>query len=200
MVGKHPPVVIVERNGFPVRPVEGHAPSLSVVESNGAAITITDNGAPFILEGYSPEPPIDFDWQSFSLTAGEEGQWLGYSTGGATLPQPAFGSIDRQPTSLTTLLALYDDTASNVFLAVFEGDFAQALQGIGLSIGGFIMYAFEIEVIAGNTWLRFNGPGDLTPGADYEMLFGFFTPSMQALASDDGALLVTDDGKLVETY
>lgn len=79
-----------------------------------------------------------------------------------------------QPTAVTTLLAFYDDTASGVMLAVFSGDYVDDLDGLQVSIGGYVINSFEVELISGNTWVRFNGlPGDLSVGANYEVLFGF---------------------------
>lgn len=50
-----PPVVIVESGGAPVRPVDSGYPLLTVSENGiGAPITISDRGAPFIVQGYEP--------------------------------------------------------------------------------------------------------------------------------------------------
>lgn len=53
------PVVIAENGlGLPVRPVEENAPVLTVAENGlGAPIVISDNGVPFIVEGYEPPEP-----------------------------------------------------------------------------------------------------------------------------------------------
>ena len=55
------PVVIAE-NGFgtPVRPVEANAPVMTIADNGfGAPIVISDLGAPFIVEGYTPPEPED---------------------------------------------------------------------------------------------------------------------------------------------
>lgn len=54
------PVVIVDRGGVPVTPVDHNAPLLSVADNGlGIAITITENAAPFILDAPTPpEPPV----------------------------------------------------------------------------------------------------------------------------------------------
>lgn len=166
------PVVIAE-NGFgvPVKPVEDGAPTMAIAENGlGAPIVISDNGVPFVVEGYSP---IDWDFQPISLTAEENGQWVGFSTGGATLPQPAFGGIDGQPTAITTLLALYNDTASGRYIAVFQGAYVSSLTGLVVTFGGVPLASYERELISGNTWVRFpDGLGNLTPGA-YQVTFEF---------------------------
>lgn len=50
------PVVITENGkGIPVKPVEGKAPKMIVATNGlGAPIVISDNGAPFIVDGYTP--------------------------------------------------------------------------------------------------------------------------------------------------
>ncbi len=48
------PVVITDRNGIPVTPVSSGAPLMTVAANGlGTPIVITDNGAPFIVDGYS---------------------------------------------------------------------------------------------------------------------------------------------------
>lgn len=117
--------------------------------------------------------PVDFDWQDVGLTAGTDGaQWVGYSDGGFTRPSPAFGSITGQPSARTDLLALYDDTNSDVYLAVFMGDYSYLMRDLPLDIGGTVFTPFEVEVISGNTWLRYNGVGDLIDGSMYQVRFG----------------------------
>lgn len=164
--------VTLSTNGTPIRPVDKNAPVMTIVDTGfGAPITISDNGAPFIVEG--DLGPV-FDFQGFDMNNGGEGQWVGYSIGGATLPNPPFGSISGEPTQVSQLLALYDDTASGVVLAVFEGDWVVALNGLQLSIGGFVLNSFERELISGNTWVRFSDmPGNWDVGASYQIAFGF---------------------------
>lgn len=50
------PVVIAENGmGFPVKPVDANAPSMTIADNGqGAPIVISDLGAPFIVEGYVP--------------------------------------------------------------------------------------------------------------------------------------------------
>lgn len=50
------PVVIAENGlGIPVRPVEASASVMTIADNGyGAPIVISDNGAPFIVEGYTP--------------------------------------------------------------------------------------------------------------------------------------------------
>lgn len=170
MAVKGIPVVIASRGlGFPVNPVDAGAPLMEIASNDiGAPITLTRNGAPFIVPGL-PE----FNWQPLSMTAGTDGvQWIGFSNGDATLPQPAFGSISGEPSALTTLLGLYDDTNSGVYLAVFSGDWLKYMHELPLTIGGITIRPFDGEVISGNTWLRYNGLGDLADGQNYEILFG----------------------------
>lgn len=47
------PVLIVESGGVPVRPVESNYPLMTVATNGlGLPITISDLGAPFIVQGY----------------------------------------------------------------------------------------------------------------------------------------------------
>lgn len=51
------PVVIVEDKGVPIRPVESNYPLMTVAENGmGLPITISDLGAPFVVQGYEPVP------------------------------------------------------------------------------------------------------------------------------------------------
>ena len=52
------PVVMSENVlGLPVRPVDAKAPVMTIAGNGlGAPIVISDIGAPFIIEGYTPEP------------------------------------------------------------------------------------------------------------------------------------------------
>lgn len=54
------PVVIAENGkGFPVRPVEGNAPVMTVAENGlGAPIVIDPHGAPFIVDGWDSPPLV----------------------------------------------------------------------------------------------------------------------------------------------
>ena len=181
-----PAVTIVPSGGLGVTPTV-NGPVFTVVPSGGFAITIMERGGVgWNLEGLTPA----IIFREFSMTAGGEGQWVGYSNGIAPQPQPAFGSIDVQPTTTTDLLAFYDDTASGVFLVSFAGDFLDELQGLQLSIGGFVVDSTQTYLVGDTTWLRFTGiPGDLTVGAEYEVLFGFDLPSQQITATPGGFVL-----------
>lgn len=146
-------------------------PPLPVFDAGGPTFSdiMGNMQAALAVSGLTPPPAII--WQTITLTAGDEGQWVGFSDGGANRPQPAFGSIDAQPTATTELLALYDDTVSDVYLVVFAGDYVAEMTGLTLSIGGFPFEPFEIELISGNTWLRYNGTGDLLTGNAYQIDF-----------------------------
>lgn len=157
--------------GIPVRPTDNDAPVMTIASNGiGTPIVITELGTPFIVQGFEP---VNWDFQTVTMTAEDEGQWVGYSDGGVTRPQPAFGSLSAQPTAVTPILALYNDTASGRYLAVFQGNYLLSLQGVKLIIGGFPISSYELEIISGNTWVRFpDGIGNMTPG-NYEVTFGF---------------------------
>ncbi len=117
------------------------------VEANAPVMTVTDSGVPIV-------------------------QWVGFSNGDATLPQPAFGSISAEPSAITSLLGIYDDTNSNVYLAVFSGEWLTELSALPMSIGGTPFTPFDASVISGNTWVRYTGVGDWQDGALYQVEFG----------------------------
>ncbi len=169
MAVKGIPVVISENGiGIPVNPVDGDAPLMTVAENGfGTPITLSPRGAPMIVEG-----AVDFEWETITLTAGDGDQWIGYSDGGATRPQPAFGSISGEPSPQTSLLALYDDTASDVYIAVFAGEWLGYLGALPMNIGGVEFTPFNASIISGNTWIRYHGSGDWEDGSDYEVTFG----------------------------
>lgn len=65
MTVKGVPVVISENGqGFPVKPVDANAPLLTASGNGvGAPIVISDLGAPFIIDGINPPPPMGpLDW------------------------------------------------------------------------------------------------------------------------------------------
>lgn len=53
------PVVIAENGkGFPVHPVESGYPLMTIATNGkGAPIVISDLGAPFVVDGYTPPEP-----------------------------------------------------------------------------------------------------------------------------------------------
>lgn len=166
--------------GFPVTLSDNGTPFVSVT-SGGAPATISpngkpiklvaDNAPPLVISGLNP--PVDFNWQPIDVIAGTDGtQWVGYSDGGETRPQPAFGSISGQPSDKTELLAIYDDTNSDVYLVVFSGDWLSEMNNLTLSIGGFPITPFEAQLVSGNTWLRYNGVGDWVDEDVYQIEFG----------------------------
>lgn len=50
------PAVTIATHGFPVRAVDSGAPELTLKDSGGVPIVISDRGAPFVVDGYNPEP------------------------------------------------------------------------------------------------------------------------------------------------
>lgn len=62
--------VTLSPNATPIRPVEKNAPVMTVVDTGfGTPITISDNGAPFIIEGLAPMPLGPLDYASYELGA-----------------------------------------------------------------------------------------------------------------------------------
>lgn len=116
---------------------------------------------------------VAFDWAAFQFTAGTDGaQWIGYSDGGADRPQPAFGTLAGQPTTVTNLLAIYDDTASGNYIAVFAGDYLSLMSSLPMTIGSTTYTPFDASVVNGNTWIRYTGDGDWIDTETYSVSFG----------------------------
>lgn len=112
-------------------------------------------------------------WFAITLTAGAGGgQWVGFSDGGANRPQPAFGSISGQPTTISNLLAVYDDTASGNYIAVFSGDHLAAFRNLPMQVGSTTYTPFNASVVGGNTWIRYTGSGDWVDAQTYTITFG----------------------------
>lgn len=161
------PVVIATNGlGVPVNPVESNAPSMQVASNGrGVPIVISEKGAPFIVNA--------FDWTPFQFTAGTDGtQWIGYSDGGANRPQPAFGTLANQPTTVTSLLAIYDDTASGNYIVVFAGDYLSLMSNLPMTVTSTTYTPFDASVVSGNTWIRYTGDGDWIDAETYSVSFG----------------------------
>lgn len=168
--------VVISTRGIPVVAVENGAPLASVAENNlGTPIQIVDkNGSPLVIEGLTPV--INWDWQETDVTVADSGEWIGYSNGDLAYPpfNPPIGLISNQPTSVTDMIALFQDVGSGDIVVVFNGDYTQELQLLKMAIGGFELNPSGYSLQTGNTWLRFSGlPGDFESGSIYEVVFYF---------------------------
>lgn len=119
-------------------------------------------------------PLGDFNWQSITVTAGDSGDWFGYSNGDIAYPpfNPPVGSVTGQPTPLTELEALFQDSSGDI-VAVFQGNWQTAMQSVGLTLDGQVLSPNGYSLQGGNTFLRFTGyVGSVTDGGSYTAVFG----------------------------
>ena len=78
MAVKGVPVIVTAKNGLPVRPVDKNGPLLTVSENGiGAPITLSDLGAPAVVQGlpppYDPDAVAIFDvWDIIGVPADDE--------------------------------------------------------------------------------------------------------------------------------
>lgn len=131
MVANGVPVVIAENGlGLPVHPVEADAPLLKIAENGlGAPIVIVDDpkSPPFIIDGYSPTPPITL--QSFELDSmsGNGGDFGYYHT--------IYGDINPEPLEGFTLIEFAWRSSSYLQIA-FQGNVMEYVEGVSPVIDG----------------------------------------------------------------
>lgn len=119
-------------------------------------------------------PPPQIDWRPFTVTVGDSGDWLGYSSGDIPSPpfNPPVGSISNSPIQGTALEALYFDPGAMAVIAIFHGDIASSLTGFRVQIDNDILETSGAELISGNTWARFPAPGfGFNNGETYGVVF-----------------------------
>lgn len=119
--------------------------------------------------------PVDWDWQAFTMTPADTGDWIGYTNGDIAPPpfNPPEGTITGQPTSVTTLQALYSDGDTGEVVAVFNGDYVGLLDGLPLTVNGVVLAPESISLQWGSTWVRYSGlPSGFVAGTPYTVLFG----------------------------
>lgn len=119
------------------------------------------------------EQPAPIAWQEFTLTAGDSGEWFGYSNGDIAYPpfNPPFGSISNEPTTAAELEAFYTDDLG-VAVAIFQGDIQAQVHSLGLAIGGYAGVASDISLFGGNTVIRFAPDGiNFQQGGEYLIEF-----------------------------
>lgn len=105
-------------------------------------------------------PPIAGEVGSFTMIAGDSGDWAGYSNGDLVPPpfNPPVGSISDQPLAFCTLQALFQDTATQSIVAVFGGAAIEAFAGMTLRIGGETLASAGTTVAWGSVFVPFPNP------------------------------------------
>jgi len=158
------PVVISDNGvGIPVRPVESNAPPMSVSDSGfGSPIVISDRGAPFVVEGYTPpDPPII--QQPFTMLAGTGQGITGYFP-------PSVGSISDEPLPQFPVIAIY--STGSLVQIVLSGDCEIYLQGTTPIFSGFDLgdKVGDWECPSGSvTFCTFNTTDVFVDGSSYNV-------------------------------
>lgn len=143
------PVVIVDSGGTPVTPVDSGAPVMTVA-ANGAGmpITLTDNAAPFIVEGLEPSDPT---WQSFFIVAGNNPFGWGYAI--PPLVSAPLGEILSEPYTGSELIAFFEAPDDSRVIVCFAGDMVSELTGHTFNINGTVLAVMTPPVYdEGNDW------------------------------------------------
>lgn len=117
----------------------------------------------------APLPPPA--WVPFTLTAGDSGEWFGYSSGDMPSPpfNPPVGTISNPPSAAFDLEAIYYEMSKLV--VVFHGDHTESLEGLNLQIDDEILMFATASYFAGNTWIEFAGGTPFIDGGTYTITF-----------------------------
>lgn len=106
-----------------------------------------------------PDPDPAIQWKEFSLTAGDSGDWLGFSSGDIAAPpfNPPVGAISGQPAEGIELEALYQDPGP-VTVVVFMHGFAEDLAStLRVSIDGVELGFLNARTLYGMLRVEFSG-------------------------------------------
>lgn len=108
------------------------------------------------------------------MLADTSGDWVGFSAGIVPVPpySTAIGIIDAEPTAVTELAALFQDSSGDI-VAAFMGDWRNCLAEVGLTFDGQALTPSGYSLQNGCTFLRFSGyTGSVAVGNQYDVLFG----------------------------
>ncbi len=118
--------------------------------------------------------PIEPIWSPFTLTAGDSGEWFGFSSGDLASPpfNPPMGSISNEPNRLHQMEAMYVDLGDGAPVAIFHGDIQASAVGLRVQIDGYHGTAAGVSMFAGNTVIRFApAHSALADGQTYGVVF-----------------------------
>ncbi len=113
-----------------------------------------------------------FTWTPFTLTAGDSGEWLGYTNGDIAYPpfNPPVGLISTEPCSAAELEAFYLEDGFRT-VAIFQGDIRSEVQGLTVTIDGVSGVENSVTLFGGNTVIAFNMSADFVQFGNYEISF-----------------------------
>lgn len=134
-----PAVTIVPSGGLPVKSVASGAPSMTAVASGGIAITLSNEGTPFVVEGGTPTPS-----PTPTPTPTATGTFTAHQTQWQILPEGTMGAGNGTPCTGLALCANGEwligtgviGSSANTGLMRVSADFTTVLQQISVGALG----------------------------------------------------------------
>lgn len=123
--------------------------------------------------------PPSVVWRPFTLTAGDTGDWIGYTSGDIAYPpfNPPMGLISGEPAAGIELEAMYIDPATMSLVVVLYGNL-QAVETIWVTVDDATAEQSSVEVIGLNNWYYFeNFPVSFQDGKTYGVIFSSTEPT-----------------------
>lgn len=138
----------------------------------GAPVGVDALGRPVDAFPVNLAAPVVVTWTPFTLTAGDSGEWLGYSNGDIAYPpfNPPVGSISAEPCNIAELEAFYLEDGF-MPVAIFQGDIRSQVQGLIVTIDGVSGIENSVTLSGGNTVIAFNMSADFVQFGGYEISF-----------------------------
>lgn len=121
-----------------------------------SAIRSGRNGPLNMISVNKAEPP-GTDWKSFTITAADTGNWIGYTNGDIAVPpfNPPMGLIDGQPADGLEVDAIYQDAQTHMVSMILHGDHRDIAVGLSLTINGETRTMSNTGLIYGGTMIEF---------------------------------------------
>lgn len=138
----------------------------------GAPVGVDASGRPVLSWLVNLPAPVSILWTPLTLTAGDSGEWLGYSNGDIAYPpfNPPVGSISAEPCSISELEAFYlEDGVRPV--AIFQGDIRGHVQGLTVTIDGVSGVENSVTLFGGNTVIAFDMSASFVEFGNYAISF-----------------------------
>lgn len=138
----------------------------------GAPVGVDALGRPVDALPVNLPAPVVVTWTPFTLTAGDSGEWLGYTNGDIAYPpfNPPVGLISTEPCSAAELEAFYLEDGFRP-VAIFQGDIRSEVQGVSVTIDGVSGVENSVTLFGGNTVIAFNMSSDFVQFGNYEISF-----------------------------
>lgn len=122
-----------------------------------------------------PEPEPSFAWRTFVMTAGNSGEWDGFSDGDIAVPpfNPPVGMISQSPAPDVELYALYEEPGRFSLIALFSDNVEQVAPLMKAAIHDVELSYLTHSRAVGRLMVEFSGPAlvTFTDGLEYEITF-----------------------------